>query len=358
MKTSEIIRVIKKYGLQPATKRKISLFGLSCIVFGYTKLINRYVGFNKKAFGAIGGKGWFHTLMNEKEISDGIGKFVKNNFENLNRILDMIQKDFEEIRQKTETAEKEINSNPDYFLKKIAEIYPEYFAMIGVYNFFKRYFDFNSGVISSELVNRIAQERNSMAKFYPRVEELLKISSSLIGRRDKFEGELLMYLTLDEFKQYLESKTLSDKKLEELNRRIKEYFYISAEEKENVFVDKEIINKIKNEFFEIGSDFRDFLKGSSAYPGFARGIVYNPETGKMPAVEFILVTSSTHPDDVPVINKCSAIVTDEGGILSHAAIIAREMKKPCIVGTKIATKVLKDGDYVEVDANKGIVRKL
>jgi len=51
-------------------------------------------------------------------------------------------------------------------------------------------------------------------------------------------------------------------------------------------------------------------------------------------------------------------VTDEGGITCHAAIISRELKKPCIIGTKIATKVLKDGDLVEVDADKGIVKIL
>jgi pyruvate,water dikinase len=53
--------------------------------------------------------------------------------------------------------------------------------------------------------------------------------------------------------------------------------------------------------------------------------------------------------------KASAFVTDEGGILCHAAIVSREMKKPCIIGTKIATKLLKDGDIIEVDANNGFV---
>ena len=56
--------------------------------------------------------------------------------------------------------------------------------------------------------------------------------------------------------------------------------------------------------------------------------------------------------------KAAAIVTDEGGITSHAAIIARELGLPCIVGTKYATKALKDGDKVEIDASAGIVRKV
>ena len=72
----------------------------------------------------------------------------------------------------------------------------------------------------------------------------------------------------------------------------------------------------------------------------------------------ILVSISTNPDLVSAMKKAAAFVTEQGGITSHAAIIAREMKKPCIIGTKIATKVFKDGDLVEVDAYNGIVKIL
>ena len=61
---------------------------------------------------------------------------------------------------------------------------------------------------------------------------------------------------------------------------------------------------------------------------------------------------------IVAMKKAAAFVTDTGGIISHAAIISRELKKPCVVGTKIGTHVFKDGDVVEVDADKGIVRKL
>ncbi len=72
----------------------------------------------------------------------------------------------------------------------------------------------------------------------------------------------------------------------------------------------------------------------------------------------ILVSIATDPDIVPAMKKAAAIVTDQGGVTSHAAIVARELKIPCLIGTKIATKVFKDGDRVEVDATKGIVKKL
>lgn len=72
----------------------------------------------------------------------------------------------------------------------------------------------------------------------------------------------------------------------------------------------------------------------------------------------ILVASMTRPEYVPLMKKAAVIITDEGGITCHAAIISRELKKPCIIGTKVATKSLRDGDIVEVDADKGIIRKV
>lgn len=70
----------------------------------------------------------------------------------------------------------------------------------------------------------------------------------------------------------------------------------------------------------------------------------------------ILVTEMTTPNTIMACKKAAAIITDEGGLLCHAAIISRELKIPCIVGTKYATQILKNGDEVEVDAELGTVR--
>jgi pyruvate,water dikinase len=69
----------------------------------------------------------------------------------------------------------------------------------------------------------------------------------------------------------------------------------------------------------------------------------------------VLVVGMTRPEYVPLMKKASAIVTDEGGITSHAAIVSRELNKPSIIGTRIATQIIKTGDIIEVDANSGIV---
>ncbi|NTU47012.1 hypothetical protein HGA88_05285 [Candidatus Roizmanbacteria bacterium] len=72
----------------------------------------------------------------------------------------------------------------------------------------------------------------------------------------------------------------------------------------------------------------------------------------------ILVAETTAPELIVACRKASAIVTDVGGMLSHAAIVSREFGIPCIVGTENATQVFKDGDLVEVDANVGTVTKI
>ena len=96
--------------------------------------------------------------------------------------------------------------------------------------------------------------------------------------------------------------------------------------------------------------------GSEKLKGIAR-IINNPGKDEFNEGE-ILVTSMTRVEFVPLMRIAKAIITDEGGIACHAAIISRELGIPCIIGTKIATKVLKDGDLVEVDIQKGLIKAL
>lgn len=103
------------------------------------------------------------------------------------------------------------------------------------------------------------------------------------------------------------------------------------------------------------------LSGTVASQGYAKGtarvILNEKEFTKLRRGD-ILVTSMTRPEFLPVMEKAAAFVTDEGGITSHAAIVAREMNKPCIIGTRDATKRIKDGAIVEVRAHHGTVRIL
>lgn len=103
------------------------------------------------------------------------------------------------------------------------------------------------------------------------------------------------------------------------------------------------------------------LKGMPAYTGKVTGtakvVLVASDVAKVNEGD-ILISSATNPDLVLAMKRAAAFVTDTGGIISHAAIVSREMKKPCIVGTRQATRVFKDGDTIEVDADKGLVKLL
>ena len=105
----------------------------------------------------------------------------------------------------------------------------------------------------------------------------------------------------------------------------------------------------------------DQITGSIAFQGVASGqakIVNDPKDYQSFKPGNILITKMITPNMISIMKLASAFVTDEGGITCHAAIISRELGIPCIIGTKHATKIFKDGDLVEVDATNGIVRKL
>ncbi len=109
------------------------------------------------------------------------------------------------------------------------------------------------------------------------------------------------------------------------------------------------------------------LKGACANPGNFSGIARILYAGNMENVREvrksfkkgeILITEMTQPSIMDIASKAGAIITDEGGMLSHAAIISRELKIPCIVGTHFATTLIKNGDKIKVNANKGLVKIL
>ncbi|MFA5886266.1 MAG: PEP-utilizing enzyme [Patescibacteria group bacterium] len=104
-------------------------------------------------------------------------------------------------------------------------------------------------------------------------------------------------------------------------------------------------------------DFRGLTASAGKVRGRAKIVTSVKEIDKVKAGD-IMVAVMTRPDYIMGIKKAAAIVTDEGGVTCHAAIISRELGIPCIIGTKIGTKILKDGDLIEVNANHGWVRKI
>jgi pyruvate, water dikinase len=100
------------------------------------------------------------------------------------------------------------------------------------------------------------------------------------------------------------------------------------------------------------------VSGLGASPGTASGtvrVLRSPEEGRRLQAGEVLVAPMTSPDWVPAIRRAAALVTDSGGMTCHAAIVSRELRIPCVVGTRSATRVLRDGELVTVDGAHGKV---
>jgi phosphohistidine swiveling domain-containing protein len=108
-------------------------------------------------------------------------------------------------------------------------------------------------------------------------------------------------------------------------------------------------------------DEPNVLQGNPGSPGLvsgrARVLRSLPETGGLEEGE-ILVAETTAPPWTPLFATAAAVVTDTGGVLSHCAVVAREYRIPAVVGAAMATSTIKDGQRIEVDGDKGIVRIL
>lgn len=157
----------------------------------------------------------------------------------------------------------------------------------------------------------------------------------------------------------LDAGELSGAMKTELAERIKYCAYYGEKNFEKVYIHEEAKRLEESTIVEIDKNITE-IKGQVACLGKAVGkvkIINSPADMHKMEQGDILVSIATNPDIVLAMQKAAAIVTEQGGITSHAAIVSRELNTPCVIGTKIATQVLKDGDMVEVDARAGIVKK-
>lgn len=190
----------------------------------------------------------------------------------------------------------------------------------------------------------------------------LKVLAEHLAKQHKIDSQYLYFCTFGEIQEIYRSG-LSQAVAKILKDRFKfciltvggDYFggrIVSGQAAQKFY--RCYVREVKREISDIES-----FHGSVAYPGNVRGrvkVINSPkEMGKMEDGD-ILVTTQTIPEMLPAMRQAIAFVTNTGGITCHAAIVAREMRKPCIVGTKMATQVLHDGDFIQVDAYKGVVK--
>jgi len=216
----------------------------------------------------------------------------------------------------------------------------------------KQHFDIFQ--FARDLVFSKGTRKDAMFHSYSIIENLFKE----IGRRYYLSVRQVRYFHPHEFRKLLLEKKFPPTILNERYKFSVNFSTGDYHEDLNLVGAKAVefiarLNIVKEEIKDV-----KILYGDCASPGRVRGevrIINVPKDMVKMNQGDILVSVATTPDLVPAIKKAAAIITDAGGITCHAAIISRELGIPCVVGTKIATKVLHDGDLVDANATHGKV---
>lgn len=185
------------------------------------------------------------------------------------------------------------------------------------------------------------------------VEHYLYQVTKRLARENNISEELAHQLTFKDITGW----KISDAMLNEIKERRKGAVYYYKNKEKSCWLYGEKAQRIYK--LLVDSLRKEELTGMTANKGKIIGevkLIENKSDFQKFKKGNILVATMTRPEYVPLMKIAGAIVTNEGGITCHAAIISRELNKPCIIGTQVATETLKDGDLVEVDADKGIVR--
>lgn len=297
--------------------------------------------------------------------ADSFKKFLatKPQFE-LTELLDLIkrraislEKCANEVSNKLQTNSLDANK----LVEVVTKMYQAYRDLYAVYRL-PALIDLESdGNFGQELMDACVETKDKAGLAINAADSmvlpLLRKHASLLLTIDE---DKILHLTFEELVQLLERKNLlSEPNLAERNKKWilvtidREIFHVPADEM------KEWLSQ--HSFYSEANENTIEIKGRPCYQGVITGTVFNPknlEDLKNIPENSILVTPMTTINVTQHLHNVIGIITDEGGITCHAAVISREWKIPCIVGTKNATQLLKNGDQVLLDATSGVVKKI
>ncbi|MES2135196.1 MAG: PEP/pyruvate-binding domain-containing protein [Patescibacteria group bacterium] len=318
----------------------------------YTKELSKYSGM----------KFTHHIVVCDKNVSSN---FVPANEMNTicrtyaERIIEdenIVEHWCQELYERTDAALSlftDLKKKKNYSIEDYRAVANAIYAHVPANFTLKRAADFLPSKIIEKYLDTFSKVRAYLEGVYPEADYLFrKIASHFFPELTEEEVFVLASNDIDA----LEKGVRPNKEI--LRERINGVAILFNENGESKFLTGERFQLLQRLLSQ--DDNGSELKGLSVFKGVVRGhvrVVLDPNETDFADGE-ILVTGMTRPDFLPLMQKAAAFVTDSGGLLSHAAITARELKKPCIVGTNIATKILKNGDMVEVDAGKGVIRKL
>ena len=244
---------------------------------------------------------------------------------------------------------KEIEKEKNNLLNYVQNIKKKRKFYLEKYNFSKKTKDLLKILT---LTGKILDERKEIML---RVTHVISTILKEISKRTKVPFEELEYYISDEINSLMKGKKT------DISGREK-YMFMMVSKNDYALFSGVKAKKILDIFEKHKDDIKD-LKGFVACTGnkdkhIAKiTVIKDPKKDKMKE-DNILVAHMTRPDFVPLMRKASGIITDEGGISCHAAIVSRELNKPCIVGVQAGTKILKNNDKVEMNLRHGLVRKV
>lgn len=358
-----VLQELKKIKWEPIFTREGFPYFISHLSFeGFTKDMKKYIGWGYKDQLIISKKNILSVYGSQRDIESfkrftatkGIKFFLGAN----NLILDKLsvaKKGINEIGKKL--SKRKLDS--EELISIINLFYKSYRELYSVYRFSTLFDQYYEGKFKNKVINKFATTKDLCGKFFTKTDSTtLEIIKNRLSQILKIDKNTILYLNYQELISLLKG----DKVNVELKSRYNYYVMLAVKSQINLFVGKDIKKIISNlNFLQDNNRGVDIIHGSAAFKGKAKGrvrVVYLLKELETIKKDTILVTPMTTINFTPFLKKFSAIVTDEGGVTCHAAIVSRELNIPCVIGTKIATKVLKDGDKVEVDANLGIVKKI
>lgn len=342
--------------------RTLPLFSESCVAEGYGNLIKRISGVTYGPCGAIGDtKGW-HTFYDIDGVVEKISKKIHKDKAWILHTKTHADHACRKFQKELNMHSSFVQTDPRHFLRFIIQKYPRYMAGIGAFNLFWRYLEFAQTDMTRfprKGLWALSVRRNKFAEIYPHCEKLIVQATHELSTKLDISSKLLLMMNRQELSKTLNMTRLAVPK-STLKKRASGYVYLYMNGKEYIETSSHKLaalrNYLRSKQVPINSGS---LHGTPVSPGRITGTVITKIKRTSWPRNPILITPMTHPSDLPYLKKIKGLITDEGGgILSHAAIVSRELKIPCVISTRIATRILRDGDRVEVDATHGTVRKL
>ncbi len=328
--------------------REYSLFRVYSLYENYEKLSEKIFGYKVKDACKIY-RGNLVNVYYTKSSWDGLFKSIakkvtdKTFFE---KLIKKLYNDFNYLLPYFKEKKHILKKNE---LKKVYEKYTEYYLLHGMVFAVPR-MDF----LPQNIKDIALKARKDIQDYNETIEDVFK--ETLVKFYPFLKDKTKFVLPEEVWSEEVKNKKNMLQKIKERNKGF--VFYRGEIFTGNI---EGILDNLGIRIEEKTIKKQDKLKGQSAFNGKVKGkvkIVLNIKDLNKIKKGDILVTAMTMPNYLPAMYKAAAFVTDEGGITCHAAIVSRELKKPCVIGTKIATDILKDGDLVEVDADNGVVRIL